>query len=303
TKVVRKNDDALIIEEWVLDNKEENVSQPKIEKKIVRTSITKIEFVQSKQQEKTARKTVKQVEQHRKNTHNPRDYKEIDEGYVIFGGNLKGGKITGKSLTVNTAGTNRVNHVGENISIELPFDLNMLALKDVSTFDFSSDDEDHVIGDMQSATQTRKMSKNLEKHGFVSNIQQRTNHKDLQNCLFACFLSQEEPKKIEEEVYVCQPPGFEDPDFPGRVYKVEKALYGLHQAPRAWFIEVKTASTPMETQKPLLKDEDGEEVYVHMYRLMIGLLMYLTSSRPGIMFAVCAYARYKSIQRFHIFML
>ncbi|GKE65688.1 putative ribonuclease H-like domain-containing protein [Tanacetum coccineum] len=41
--------------------------------------------------------------------------------------------------------------------------------------------------------------------------------------------------KIEEEVYVCQPPGFEDPDFPDRVYKVEKALYGLHQAPRAWY--------------------------------------------------------------------
>ncbi|GJX52396.1 putative ribonuclease H-like domain-containing protein, partial [Tanacetum coccineum] len=40
--------------------------------------------------------------------------------------------------------------------------------------------------------------------------------------------------KIEEEVYVCQPPGFEDPDFPDRVYKVEKALYGLHQATRAW---------------------------------------------------------------------
>ncbi|GJX55518.1 retrovirus-related pol polyprotein from transposon TNT 1-94 [Tanacetum coccineum] len=40
--------------------------------------------------------------------------------------------------------------------------------------------------------------------------------------------------KIEEEVYVCQPPGFEDPEFPDRVYKVEKALYGLHQAPRAW---------------------------------------------------------------------
>ncbi|GJY96473.1 putative ribonuclease H-like domain-containing protein [Tanacetum coccineum] len=41
--------------------------------------------------------------------------------------------------------------------------------------------------------------------------------------------------KIEEEVYVCQPPGFEDPEFPDRVYKVEKALYGLHQAPRAWY--------------------------------------------------------------------
>ncbi|GJR96539.1 putative ribonuclease H-like domain-containing protein [Tanacetum coccineum] len=192
------------------------------------------------------------------------------------------------------------------------------------------------------------MTKNLKEHGLFSSVQQRTNHKDFQNCLFACFLSQEEPKKvihalkdpswieamqdellqfklqkvwtlvdlpngkraigtkwvyrnkkdergiviknkarlvaqgytqeegidydevfapvarieairlflayasfkdfvvyqmdvksaflygkIEEEVYVCQPLGFEDPDFPDRVYKVEKALYGLHQAPKA----------------------------------------------------------------------
>ncbi|GJR93091.1 hypothetical protein Tco_0265265 [Tanacetum coccineum] len=49
----------------------------------------------------------------------------------------------------------------------------------------------------------------------------------------------------------------------------------------------------METQKPLLKDEDGEEVDVHLYRLMIGSLMYLTSSRPDIMFTVCACARYQ----------
>ncbi|GJZ31614.1 hypothetical protein Tco_0576661 [Tanacetum coccineum] len=49
----------------------------------------------------------------------------------------------------------------------------------------------------------------------------------------------------------------------------------------------------METQKPLLKDEDGEEVDVHLYRSMIGSLMYLTSSRPDIMFVVCACARYQ----------
>ncbi|GJY39894.1 putative ribonuclease H-like domain-containing protein [Tanacetum coccineum] len=172
--------------------------------------------------------------------------------------------------------------------------------------------------------------------------------------------------KIKEEVYVCQPLGFEDLDFPDRVYKVEKALYGLHQASRIWdkadillvqvyvddiifgsikkslctefekmmhkkfqmssmdeltfflglqvkqkedaifisqdkyvtkilkkfgFTDVKTASTPMETQKLLLKDEDGEEVDVYLYRSMIGSLMYLTSSRPDIMFAVCACAR------------
>ncbi|GJZ15497.1 putative ribonuclease H-like domain-containing protein [Tanacetum coccineum] len=417
---------------------------------------------------------------------------------------------------VNAAITYKVNVVGAKTSIKLLVDPNMHALEDYSIFDFSRNDEDdgamaeinnldttiqvspnpttriykdhshdQVIGDLQSATQTRKMSKNLKEHGFVSTIQQRTNHKDLQNCLFACFLSQEEPKKvihalkdprwieamqeellqfknkkdergivirnkarlvaqrytqeewidydevfapvarieairlflayasfkdfvvyqmdvksaflygkIEEEVYVCQPPGFEDPDFPDRVYKVEKALYGLHQAPRAWyetlstylldngfqrgkidktlfikrhkgdillvqvyvddiifgstkkelcnafeklmhekfqmssmgeltfflglqvkqkkdgifisqdkyvveilkkfgFTKVKTASTPMETQKPLLKDENGEEVDVYMYRSMIGSLMYLTSSRPDIMFAVCACARYQ----------
>ncbi|GJY06010.1 putative ribonuclease H-like domain-containing protein [Tanacetum coccineum] len=140
--------------------------------------------------------------------------------------------------------------------------------------------------------------------------------------------------KIEEEVYVCQPSGFEDLEFTDRVYKVEKALYGLHQAPIAWyetlstylldigfhrglqgrrcvlndgifisqdkyvdeilkkfgFLTVKTASTPMETSKPLMKDENDEDVDVHLYRSMIGSLMYLTSSRPDIMFVVCACA-------------
>ncbi|GJW88878.1 putative ribonuclease H-like domain-containing protein [Tanacetum coccineum] len=61
-KVVRKNDDAPCIEEWVSDDEEEDVSQPKIEKKTVRPSIVKKEFVKSKQQEKTTRKTVKQVQ-------------------------------------------------------------------------------------------------------------------------------------------------------------------------------------------------------------------------------------------------
>ncbi|GJT26867.1 putative ribonuclease H-like domain-containing protein [Tanacetum coccineum] len=74
---------------------------------------------------------------------------------------------------------------------------------------------------------------------------------------------------IEEEVYVCQPLGFEDPDYPDKVYKVVKALYGLHQAPRAGlfsFTDVRTASTPMDTKKPLLKDSDGDDVDVHLYR-------------------------------------
>ncbi|GKB01285.1 putative ribonuclease H-like domain-containing protein [Tanacetum coccineum] len=59
------------------------------------------------------------------------------------------------------------------------------------------------------------------------------------------------------------------------------------------FSDVKTASTPMETHKPLLKDADGEDVDEHLYRSMIGSLMYLTSSRPDIMFAVCACVRFQ----------
>ncbi|GKD46296.1 putative ribonuclease H-like domain-containing protein [Tanacetum coccineum] len=127
--------------------------------------------------------------------------------------------------------------------------------------------------------------------------------------------------KIEEEVYVCQPPGFEDPDFPDRVYKVENGTPLLDCHPllelglvkqkedgifisqdkyvteilrKFGFSDVKTASTPMETHKPLLKDADGKDVDEHLYRSMIGSLMYLTSSRPDIMFVVlCACARYQ----------
>nr|GEW20687.1 retrovirus-related Pol polyprotein from transposon TNT 1-94 [Tanacetum cinerariifolium] len=65
---------------------------------------------------------------------------------------------------------------------------------------------------------------------------------------------------IKEEVYVSQPLGFVDPKFPDRVYEVEKALYGLHQAPRA-------SSTPMETYKPLSKDANGTDVDVYLYSI------------------------------------
>nr|GEX86369.1 hypothetical protein [Tanacetum cinerariifolium] len=143
--------------------------------------------------------------------------------------------------------------------------------------------------------------------------------------------------------------GFEDPDYPDKVYNVVKALYGLHQAPRAWYetlanyiiengfqrgkidqtlfikkqkgdillvqkkdgifisqdkyaakilrkfglTDGKSTGTHIHTEKHLLKDPDGEDVDVHTYRSMIGLLMYLTSSRPDIMFAFCACAHFQ----------
>ncbi|GKC67934.1 putative ribonuclease H-like domain-containing protein, partial [Tanacetum coccineum] len=59
------------------------------------------------------------------------------------------------------------------------------------------------------------------------------------------------------------------------------------------FATVKTASTPMEPNKALIKDEEAEEVDVHLYRSMIGSLMYLIASRPDITFVVCACARFQ----------
>ncbi|GJS48123.1 ribonuclease H-like domain-containing protein [Tanacetum coccineum] len=119
SEIVRKNDDAPIVEEWVLDSEEETVSQPKTEKKTVKPSIAKIEFVKPKQQEKSTRKIAKQGNPQMDlqdkgvidsgcsrhmigNMSYLTDYDEIDGGYVAFGGNPKGGKITGK-CTIKTS--------------------------------------------------------------------------------------------------------------------------------------------------------------------------------------------------------
>ncbi|GKA85186.1 integrase, catalytic region, zinc finger, CCHC-type containing protein [Tanacetum coccineum] len=85
---------------------------------------------------------------------------------------------------------------------------------------------------------------------------------------------------LKEEVFVRQPDGFVDPDFPNHVYRLKKALYGLKQAPRA--------CTPMATVK-LNADLQGTQVDQTKYRSMIGGLMYLTASRPDIAFATFDY--------------
>ncbi|GJW32608.1 putative ribonuclease H-like domain-containing protein [Tanacetum coccineum] len=615
SKVVRKSNDSPIIEDWVSDSEEEDVSQTKTEKKIVKPSIAKIEFVKPKQQKKTARKTVKQIEKHRQNTHSPRgnqrnwnnmmsqklgsnfemfnkacygknvntarpkaivnvvqgnnvnavkasacwvwkpktkiqvsdglgpqkkliflsnvrgnlqmdlqdkgvinsgcsrhmignmsyltDYEEIDGGYVAFGGNPKGGKIIGKlyhinwftwvfflatkdetsgilksfitgienlidhkvkvircdngtefknkemnqfcemkgilrqysvartpqqnkvaewrnmtligtptlsfmrpfgcpvtilntidhlgkfdgkadkddgskpssddekkvdedpikdgesidqekddnvnnTNNVNAASINEVNAIGGKISIELLDDPNIPALEDIIIFDLLRDNKDvGAEADMNNLDTTiqeepKKVIHALKDPSWIEAMQEELLQFKLQEVWTLVDLPN--GKRIQEEVYVCQPPGFEDPDFPDRVYKVKKALYGLHQAPRAWyetlstylldnefqrgkidktlfikrykgdillmssmgeltfflglqvhqkkddifisqdkyvgeilkkfrFTKVKTASTPIETQKPLLKDEDGEEVDVPYYKVHIGSLL------------------------------
>ncbi|GJS52201.1 putative ribonuclease H-like domain-containing protein [Tanacetum coccineum] len=212
------------------------------------------------------------------------------------------------------------NVVDENIVYGCVDDLNIPELEDIV---YSGDDEDVGVEDDINNLDAFIPVSPIPTTRIHKDHPQRTNHKDFQNYLFACFLSQEEPKKviqalkdpswiealqeellqfklqqnkarlvaqgyvqeegidydevfapvarietirlflayasykdfvvyqmdvksaflygkIKEEVYVCQPPGFEDPYFPDRVYKVEKALYGLHQAPNAWYETLST---------------------------------------------------------------
>ncbi|GJZ90581.1 putative ribonuclease H-like domain-containing protein [Tanacetum coccineum] len=133
---------------------------------------------------------------------------------------------------------------------------------------------------------------------------------------------------IEEEVYVHQPLGFVEPTHPNKVYKeryhrqntvYQEELEGHYVSPsvkqqpdgifisqdkyvanilkKFVFCSIKTATTPIVSNKPLVNEKDGVDVDVHVYRSMIGSLMYLTASRPDIMFAVCACARFQVIPK------
>ncbi|GJY62557.1 putative ribonuclease H-like domain-containing protein [Tanacetum coccineum] len=146
---------------------------------------------------------------------------------------------------------------------------------------------DNVLGDVQSGVQTRRK---INEEGWIYLMAR--GQLEQNRCTETRKMREMDVKsvflygKLKEEVYVCQTPGFEDPEFFDKVYKVEKALYGLHQALKAWtsrtqkddgifisqdkyvdeilkkfgFSTVKTASTPMETSKPLFKDAEAEDV-------------------------------------------
>ncbi|GKC74967.1 retrovirus-related pol polyprotein from transposon TNT 1-94 [Tanacetum coccineum] len=101
---------------------------------------------------------------------------------------------------------------------------------------------------------------------------------------------------INEEVYMAQPLGFINFAKPNQVYKLKKVLYGLKQAPKACcdrLEDSKPMKTPMSTETKLTKDKEGESVDNTKYRGMIDSLLYLTASRPDIMFSVFLCARFQ----------
>nr|GEX17348.1 hypothetical protein [Tanacetum cinerariifolium] len=207
--------------------------------------------------------------------------------------NAAGPNSTNSTNSFNTASPS-VNVVSTNFGIakkssfvdpsKYPDDPDMPELEDI----VYSDDEEDVGAEADLS--------NLETNILVSPIITTRVHKDhhvnqiIAYASFMGFMVYHMDVKsafvygtIEEEVYVCQPPGFEDPDYPDKVYKVVKALYGLHLAPKACqdkyvaeilrkfsFTDVKSASTPIEIEKPLLKDPDGEDVDVYIYRYLKG---------------------------------
>nr|GFA39990.1 hypothetical protein [Tanacetum cinerariifolium] len=91
---------------------------------------------------------------------------------------------------------------------------------------------------------------------------------------------------LKEEVYVGQPLGFVSKQYPDHVYALDKALFGMEN--------YDTVPTPMVEQAKLELDLVGKPVDHTDYRSMIGSLMYVTSSRPDIMFATCMCARYQT---------
>nr|GEU69837.1 ribonuclease H-like domain-containing protein [Tanacetum cinerariifolium] len=120
---------------------------------------------------------------------------------------------------------------------------------------------------------------------------------------------------LKEDVHVCKPEGFIDDDHLSHVYKLKKALYGLKHASRAWILSLvlqklvqihvripkkygmetcDLVRTPVEIKDKLDLDKNGNQVNATKYRSMIGVLMYLTSSRPDIVHATCLCARYQA---------
>nr|GEV43734.1 retrovirus-related Pol polyprotein from transposon TNT 1-94 [Tanacetum cinerariifolium] len=171
----------------------------------------------------------------------------------------------------------------------------------------------------------KKWTKDHSLHKIIDDPKSsvRTRGQLANSCFFSCLLSSIEPANVaealkdadwdftvfqmdvkttfltgilKEEVYIGQPPSFVSKEYPDHVYALDKALYGLKQTPRAWYDVLsqflidsgfQKVPTPMVEQAKLKLDLVGKPVDHTNYRSMIGSLMYVTSSRPDIMFATC----------------
>nr|GEU71096.1 hypothetical protein [Tanacetum cinerariifolium] len=173
--------------------------------------------------------------------------------------------------TINAA-SNEVNAVGRKSSIELPNDLDMPKLEDISIFEDKNED---VLVFRNKLDERGIVIRNKARLVAQGHTQEECIDYDevfapvakieaIRLLAYASFkdsvVYQMDVKsaflygKIYEEVYVCQPLGFEDPDFPDKVYKVEKALYGLHQAQRAWYKTV---------------DPDSNRSFISLLKLLV----------------------------------
>ncbi|GJR36915.1 putative ribonuclease H-like domain-containing protein [Tanacetum coccineum] len=149
----------------------------------------------------------------------------------------------------------------------------------------------NVIGDVKSSIQTRRMTKSTSEQGFLSAVYEQKTHDTLNTCLYACFLSQIEPTSIAKAL--SDSSWVEAMQEELLQFKLQQDKYVAGILKKFNYTDVKSASTPVDLEKPLVKDGDADDVDVHLYRSMIGSLMYLTASRPNIMFVVCACARFQ----------
>nr|GEZ91157.1 copia protein [Tanacetum cinerariifolium] len=240
------------------------------------------------------------------------DYQEFKGGSIAFEGSNKRitskGKIKTGSTPLSIAGPSRAFNDGElsypdSSKYALPYDPSMPHLKDIYISpsegiftDSSYDDEGVNKSDERGVVVRNKARLVTQGHRQEEGIDYDQVFAPVARIkairIFLAFASymgfivyQMDVKSaflygtIDEKVYVSQPPGFVDLKFPNKVYKVVKALYGLHQAPRAC---VKTASTPIETQKPLVKDEEAADVNVHLYSFGVDLVQNFKKICQGI---------------------
>ncbi|GKC39704.1 retrovirus-related pol polyprotein from transposon TNT 1-94 [Tanacetum coccineum] len=270
------------------NSEEENVSQTKTEKKTVKPNIAKKEFVKPKQQEKTV------------NAARPMSYLS-----KIAHSTVK--RPIHKNTTFKNCNiSQRINIVrGKNVNIAKPKAVvnvvqgnNLNAVKASACWVWKPKTKVLDHGNPQMDLQDQGVIDSGCLRHMTRNMSYLTDYEEIDEG-YVAFGGNPKRGKIDITLFIKRYKG-ELTFFLGLQVKQKKDGIFISQdkyvdeiLKKFGFTEVKTTSTPMETQKPLLKDEDGEEVDVHMYRSMIGSLMYLTSSRPDIMFAVCACARYQ----------